>query len=106
MSADILNFSAQDYNEEKLLINSGLGNKWDGVNSNGYILFISSAKPGEDIGLDDDQGNIIDEGKIFSIESSMEMPSTSSTQKSMNLIFNSNVIATSIVIIKDLDGVT
>ena len=93
----------------KLLINSGLGNEGDGVDSNGYILVtggevISAAKPGADTGLDADQGTIIDGGKVFSVGSSMDMASTSSSQPTMNLIFNSNVAATSTVTIKDSDG--
>ena len=123
MSGGILKISAQDdainakndraciviISGGKLLINSGLGNEGDGVDSNGYILvtggeIISAAKPGADTGLDADQGTIIDGGKVFSVGSSMDMASTSSSQPTMNLIFNSNVAATSTVTIKDSDG--
>ena len=93
----------------KLLINSGLGQEGDGVDSNGYIYvkggeIISASKPGADTGLDADQGTIIDGGSVFSVGSSMDMASTSSAQPTMNLIFNSNVAATSTVSIKDSDG--
>ena len=123
MSGGILKLSAQDdainakndraciviISGGKLLINSGLGNEGDGVDSNGYILItggevISAAKPGADTGLDSDQGLIIDGGKVYSVGSSMDMASTSSSQPTMNLIFNSNVAATSTVTIKDSDG--
>ena len=123
MSGGILKISAQDdainakndraciviISGGKLLINSGLGNEGDGVDSNGYILvtggeIISAAKPGADTGLDADQGTIIDGGKVYSVGSSMDMASTSSSQPTMNLIFNSNVAATSTVTIKDSDG--
>ena len=93
----------------KLLINSGLGNEGDGVDSNGYILVtggevISAAKPGADTGLDADQGTIINGGSVFSVGSSMDMASTSSSQPTMNLIFNSNVAASSTVTVKDSNG--
>jgi len=123
MSGGILKISAQDdainaksdraciviISGGKLLINSGLGNEGDGVDSNGYILvtggeIISAAKPGADTGLDADQGTIIDGGKVYSVGSSMDMASTSSSQPTMNLIFNSNVAASSTVTIKDSDG--
>ena len=123
MSGGILKISAQDdainakndraciviISGGKLLINSGLGNEGDGVDSNGYILvtggeIISAAKPGADTGLDADQGTIINGGKVYSVGSSMDMASTSSSQPTMNLIFNSNVAATSTVTIKDSDG--
>ena len=123
MSGGILNIAAQDdginANEDKacivilrggkLLINSGLGREGDGVDSNGYILVeggevISQARPGADSGLDSDQGTIINGGTVFSVGSSMDMASTSSTQPTMNLIFNSNVAASSTVTLKDSDG--
>ena len=123
MSGGILKISAQDdainaktdraciviISGGKLLINSGLGDEGDGVDSNGYILVtggevISAAKPGADTGLDADQGTIIDGGIVYSVGSSMDMASTSSAQPTMNLIFNSNVAATSTVTIKDSDG--
>ena len=93
----------------KLLINSGLGNEGDGVDSNGYILvtggeIISAAKPGADTGLDANQGTIINGGSVFSVGSSMDMASTSSSQPTMNLIFNANVAASSTVTVKDTDG--
>ena len=93
----------------KLLINSGLGREGDGVDSNGYILVdggevISAARPGADSGLDADQGVIINGGSVFSVGSSMDMASTSSEQPTMNLIFNSNVAASSTVSIEDSDG--
>ena len=123
MSGGILNIAAQDdginASEDracivivrggKLLINSGLGREGDGVDSNGYILVeggevISQARPGADSGLDADQGTIINGGTVFSVGSSMDMASTSSTQPTMNLIFNSNVAASSTVTVKDSDG--
>ncbi len=93
----------------KLLINSGLGKEGDGVDSNGYILveggeIISQARPGADSGLDSDQGTIINGGVVWSVGSSMDMASTSSTQPTMNLIFNSNVSPSSKVTVKDSDG--
>ena len=93
----------------KLLINSGLGREGDGVDSNGYILVeggevISAARPGADSGLDADKGVIIDGGSVYSVGSSMDMASTSSSQPTMNLIFNSNVASSSTVTVKDTDG--
>jgi hypothetical protein len=95
----------------KVLINSGLGREGDGVDSNGYILVdggevISAARPGADSGLDADQATIINGGTVYSVGSSMDMASTSSGQPTMNLIFNSNVAASSTVTIKDSDGNT
>ena len=123
MSGGILKIAAQDdainaktdnacivtISGGKLLINSGLGQEGDGVDSNGYIYvkggeIISASKPGADTGLDADQGTIIDGGSVFSVGSSMDMASTSSAQPTMNLIFNSNVASTSTVTIKDSDG--
>ena len=93
----------------KLLINSGLGREGDGVDSNGYILVeggevIAAARPGADSGLDADQGVIINGGSVYSVGSSMDMASTSSSQPTMNLIFNSNVAASSTVTVKDSSG--
>lgn len=93
----------------KLLINSGLGNEGDGVDSNGYILvtggeIVSAAKPEADCGLDANQGTIIDGGSVYSVGSSMDLASTSSAQPTMNLIFSSSVSASSTVTIKDSDG--
>lgn len=93
----------------KLLINSGLGREGDGIDSNGYILVdggevISAARPGADSGLDADQATIINGGTVYSVGSSMDMASTSSGQPTMNLIFNSNVAASSTITIKDSDG--
>ena len=93
----------------KLLINSGLGKEGDGVDSNGYILveggeIISQARPGADSGLDAELGTIINGGVVWSVGSSMDMASTSSTQPTMNLIFNSNVSPSSKVTVKDSDG--
>ena len=123
MNGGILNIAAQDdginASEDKaciviirggkLLINSGLGREGDGVDSNGYILVeggevISQARPGADSGLDADQGTIINGGIVYSVGSSMDMASTSSTQPTMNLIFNSNVAASSTITVKDSDG--
>ena len=92
-----------------LYINSGLGNEGDGVDSNGYILVeggvvISASKNGADSGLDADQGVIINGGSVYSVGSSMDMASTSSSQPTMNLIFNSNVAASSTVTVKDSSG--
>ena len=93
----------------KLLINSGLGREGDGVDSNGYILVeggevISAARPGADSGLDADQGVIINGGSVYSVGSSMDMASTSSSQPTMNLIFNANVASASTITVKDSDG--
>jgi len=93
----------------KLLINSGLGREGDGVDSNGYILVdggevISAARPGADSGLDADQATIINGGIVYSVGSSMDMASTSSGQPTMNLIFNSNIAASSKITIEDSDG--
>ena len=123
MNGGILNIAAQDdainASEDqaciviirggKLLINSGLGREGDGVDSNGYILVdggevIAAARPGADSGLDSDQGVIIAGGSVYSVGSSMDMASTSSTQPTMNLIFNANVASSSTVTVKDSDG--
>lgn len=56
---------------------------------------IAAARPGADSGLDADQGVIMNGGSFYSVGSSMDMASTSSSQPTMNLIFNSNVAATS-----------
>ena len=123
MSGGILKISSQDdainaknYNQcmvkisgGKLLINSGLGKEGDGVDSNGYILInggeiISASKLGSDSGLVADQGIFIDGGSIFSVGSLIDQGPISSSQPTMYLIFNSNVVATSTVIVKDIDG--
>ena len=93
----------------KLLINSGLGQEGDGIDSNGYILItggeiISASKPGANAGLASEQGIIIDGGSIFSVGSAREMASSSSSQPTMNLILNSNVAASSTVLVKDING--
>ena len=123
LTGGVLNIAAQDdainISEDKaciviikggkLLINSGLGREGDGVDSNGYILVeggevIAAARPGADSGLDADQGVIINGGSVYSFGSSMDKASTSSSQPTMNLIFNSNVAASSTVTVKDSSG--
>lgn len=93
----------------KVLVNSGLGNEGDGLDSNGYVIVeggevISSAKPQADSGLDSNNGCYTDGGKIYATGSSMDMAEEDSAQPTMNLIFNSEVAASSTVVIKDSSG--
>ena len=93
----------------KVFVNSGLGNEGDGIDSNGYILveggeIISSAKPNADSGLDSNKGIYVDGGRVYATGSSMDMAETGSAQPTMNLIFNTNIAATSTVVIKDSSG--
>ena len=121
INGGILNIAAQDdginlknsyiciISGGKVLINSGLGSEGDGIDSNGYILInggevISAANPTADTGLDADSETIIDGGNVFSVGCSMDMASTDSSQPTMNLIFSSNVAASSTVTVKDSDG--
>ena len=123
LSGGILNVAAQDdginaktdnvavvfVKGGKLYVNSGLGNEGDGVDSNGYIFveggeIISSAKPNADSGLDSNKGIYLDGGRVYATGSSMDMAESGSAQPTMNLIFNSNVAASSTVVIKDSSG--
>ena len=93
----------------KVFVNSGLGNEGDGIDSNGYIFveggeIVSSAKPNADSGLDSNKGIYVDGGRVYATGSSMDMAETGSAQPTMNLIFNTNVAATSTVVIKDSSG--
>ena len=93
----------------KVLVNSGLGQEGDGIDSNGYIFveggeIISSAKPNADSGLDSNKGIYIDGGRVYATGSSMDMAETGSAQPTMNLIFNSQIAASSTVVIKDSSG--
>ena len=93
----------------KVLINAGLGEEGDGIDSNGYIFveggeIISSAKPNADSGLDSNKGIYLDGGRVYATGSSMDMAETGSAQPTMNLIFSSQVAASSTVVIKDSSG--
>lgn len=93
----------------KVLVNSGLGNEGDGIDSNGYIFveggeIYSSAKPNADSGLDSNKGIYVDGGRVYATGSSMDMAETGSAQPTMNLIFSSQVAASSTVVIKDSSG--
>ena len=93
----------------KLLVNSGLGNEGDGVDSNGYVIVsggevISSAKPNADSGLDSNNGIYIEGGIVYATGSSMDMAEQTSPYPTMNLIFNSQIAASSTVVIKDSSG--
>ena len=123
ISGGIVNVAAQDdginastdnvavifFKGGKVYVNSGLGSEGDGIDSNGYIFveggeIISSAKPNADSGLDSNKGIYVDGGRVYATGSSMDMAETDSAQPTMNLIFNSNVAATSTVVIKDSSG--
>ena len=93
----------------KVLINSGLGTEGDGIDSNGYVIIeggevISSARPNADSGLDSNNGIFVDGGILYATGSSMDMAEKTSSFPSMNLIFNSQVAASSTVVIKDSSG--
>ena len=93
----------------KLLINAGLVNNGDGIDSNGYILveggeIISAGHIREDSGLDASQGLVINGGSVFSVGSSMDIASSLSHQPTMNLVFKDYVSSSSIVTVKDSDG--
>ena len=123
VSGGVLNIAAQDdginaktdnvavifVKGGKVLVNSGLGNEGDGIDSNGYIFveggeIYSSAKPNADSGLDSNKGIYVDGGRVYATGSSMDMAETGSAQPTMNLIFNSQVAASSTVVIKDSSG--
>ena len=123
MDGGILNIAAQDdginaktdnvalayFRGGKCLVNSGLGSEGDGIDSNGYVIveggeIISSARPNADSGLDSNKGIYTDGGRVYATGSSMDMAETSSGQPTMNLIFNSNIAASSTVVIKDTSG--
>ena len=93
----------------KVLVNSGLGQEGDGIDSNGYIFveggeIVSSAKPQADSGLDSNKGIYTDGGRIYATGSSMDMAEEGSAQPTMNLIFNTQVAASTTVVIKDSSG--
>ena len=93
----------------KVFVNSGLGTEGDGIDSNGYIFveggeIYSSAKPNADSGLDSNKGIYVDGGRVYATGSSMDMAETGSAQPTMNLIFNSQIAASSTVVIKDSSG--
>ena len=93
----------------KVLVNSGLGQEGDGLDSNGYIFveggeIVSSARPQADSGLDSNKGIYTDGGRVYATGSSMDMAEEGSAQPTMNLIFNTQVSASSTVVIKDSSG--
>ena len=93
----------------KLFVVGGEGREGDGLDSNGYIIveggeIIASAKPGADSGLDSNKGCYINGGRVYATGSSMDMAEESSSQPTMNLIFNSQISASSTVVIKDSSG--
>ena len=57
-----------------LTINTGLGSKGDGIDSNGYLIInggtiISEAKPASDSGMDADLGVVINGGTVIDVGS-------------------------------------
>ena len=123
MSGGVLNVAAQDdginaktdnvavvfVKGGKVLVNSGLGQEGDGIDSNGYIFveggeIISSAKPNADSGLDSNKGIYLDGGRVYATGSSMDMAEEGSGQPTMNLIFNTQISASQTVVIKDSSG--
>ncbi len=92
----------------KILINSGLGNQGDEINSGGYVLLdgaeiISVSNP-RLIGTEATKEIIVNGGSIFSIGSFMTKISSLSVQPSMELIFDSEIDSESTITIKDSEG--
>ena len=93
----------------KVLINAGLGEEGDGIDSNGYIFveggeIISSGNSYEESGLYSEKGTYLDGGRVYATGSSINMAESSSAQPTMNIIFSSQVAASSTVVIKDSSG--
>ena len=93
----------------KVLVNAGLGSEGDGIDGNGFILvdggeIISAAHPNSDSGLDSNFGILIDGGRVYAVGCSMDMAEKESQQSTMNLIFNSSVLANNTITIKDTSG--
>ena len=92
----------------KILINSGLGNQGDEINSGGYVLLdggeIISASNPRPIGIEAIKETIINGGSVFSLGSFMDKISSLSVQPSMKLIFDSEIDSSSMITIKDSDG--
>jgi hypothetical protein len=92
----------------KLLINAGLGQEGDGIDSNGHIIveggeIISSARAGMDSGLDSDYTKI-NGGIVFALGSLLDKASEQSKQPTMNLVFSENIAASSVLTVKDVSG--
>ena len=92
----------------KILINSGLGNQGEEINSGGYVLLdggeIISASNPRPIGIEAIKETIINGGSVFSLGSFMDKISSLSVQPSMKLIFDSEIDSSSMITIKDSDG--
>ena len=96
-------------NGGKVVINGGLGNEGDGIDSNGYLIInggevISAGKPVADSGMDADLGIVINGGTSVAVGTSMENASPKSSQPTMNLRFSSPVDSSSTLIVKDSSG--
>ena len=92
----------------KILINGGLGQEGDGIDSNGWIIvdggeIVSSAKAGMDSGLDSDHTRI-NGGIVFAVGSALDYASNECKQPTMNLVFTGNVEPSSVLSIKDSNG--
>lgn len=92
----------------KILINSGLGNQGDEINSGGYVLLdggeiISSSNPLV-LASKPNKETIINGGSVFSLGSFMDKISSLSVQPSMKLVFDSEIDSASTVTIRDSDG--
>lgn len=90
----------------KVLVNSGLGDKGDGIDGNGYIIVdggevISAAQPNADSGLDSNFGIFVNGGIVYAVGANMDMAEEESEQPTMNLIFEESVGETSCISIKD-----
>jgi len=109
MNAKKDNLSVAYIKGGKVWVNAGLGKEGDGVDSNGFLIVeggqaIIEAKPQADSGLDSNSGIYVDGGIVYATGTSMDMAETDSAAPTMNLIFNSQIAASSTVVIKDSSG--
>jgi hypothetical protein len=92
----------------KILINSGLGNQGEEINSGGYVLLdggeIISASNPSSIRREESKETIVNGGSVFSLGSFMDKISSLSVQPSMKLIFDSEIDSSSMITFKDSDG--
>ena len=120
INGGILNIAAQDdginikgkyfciINGGKVLVNSGLGEEGDGIDSNGSILInggeIIAAGHSLEDGLNIVDNIIIDGGNVFSVGCNTDTASPLCSQPTMNLFFSMTIISSSTITIKDSDG--
>ena len=101
--------SVTTINGGSLRIFAGLGEEGDGIDSNGWLVInggsvFASANPAADAGLDSDMGSYINGGTVIALGSAMDWAESDSAQAAMNLQFDRQQGAQSVLTVLNETG--